>query len=413
MSHRRVVVTGMGVVSPLGNTVEETWSGILKGASGAAPIETFDVSAFSTRFAATVKDFDPTPYMPAKDARKMDTFLQYGLIAGIQAMQDSGLEVSEEGAPRMGTCIGSGMGGIMAIEDNAMLIAEKGPRRVSPFFVPGAIINMVAGNLSIKYGLRGPNLAVTTACTTGTHALGLGMRTIQYGDADVMVCGGAEMVSTPVGLGGFCAARALSTRNDDPQTASRPWDKGRDGFVLGEGAAVLVLEEYEHAISRGATIYAELSGFGMSGDAYHMTSPPEDGAGAALSMENALKDAGMNADDIQYINAHGTSTPLGDKAEIQAVHKIFAGATENLAVSSTKSMTGHLLGAAGAIEAVFSVMAIRDQVAPPTINLYDSDEACAGINLVPQEAQSMTIDSVLSNSFGFGGTNGSLIFKRV
>ncbi|GAA5442672.1 3-oxoacyl-[acyl-carrier-protein] synthase 2 [Microbulbifer sp. NBRC 101763] len=413
MSHRRVVVTGMGVVSPLGNTVGETWSGILKGAIGAAPIETFDVSAFSTRFAATVKDFDPTPYMPAKDARKMDTFLQYGLIAGIQAMQDSGLEVSGEGAQRMGTCIGSGMGGIMAIEDNAMLIAEKGPRRVSPFFVPGAIINMVAGNLSIKYGLRGPNLAVTTACTTGTHALGLGMRTIQYGDADVMVCGGAEMVTTPVGLGGFCAARALSTRNDDPQTASRPWDKGRDGFVLGEGAAVLVLEEYEHAKARGANIYAELSGFGMSGDAHHMTSPPEDGAGAALSMQNALKDAGMNADEIQYINAHGTSTPLGDKAEIEAVQKVFAGNTEKLAVSSTKSMTGHLLGAAGAIEAVFSVLALRDQIAPPTMNLYEPDEACADINLVPQEAQPTAIESVLSNSFGFGGTNGSLIFKRV
>ncbi|USD19739.1 beta-ketoacyl-ACP synthase II [Microbulbifer variabilis] len=412
MSHRRVVVTGMGAVSPLGNTVEETWSGILKGVSGAAPIESFDVSAFSTRFAAMVKDFDPTPYVAAKDARKMDTFLQYGLVAGNQAMEDSGLEINEENASRMGTCIGSGMGGILAIEDNALLIADKGPRRVSPFFVPGAIINMVAGNLSIKFGLRGPNLAVTTACTTGTHALGLGMRTIQYGDADVMVCGGAEMVTTPVGLGGFCAARALSTRNDDPKTASRPWDKSRDGFVLGEGAAVLVLEEYEHAKARGAKIYAELAGFGMSGDAHHMTSPPEDGAGAALSMQNALNDAGMNAADIQYINAHGTSTPLGDTAEIQAVREVFADSLEELAVSSTKSMTGHLLGAAGALEAVFSVLALRDQMAPPTINLYDPDEACENINLVPQEAQPRVINSVLSNSFGFGGTNGSLIFKR-
>ncbi|WKD48506.1 beta-ketoacyl-ACP synthase II [Microbulbifer spongiae] len=413
MSHRRVVVTGMGGVSPLGNTLGETWSGILAGTSGAAPIETFDVSAFSTRFAATVKAFDPTPYMPAKDARKMDTFLQYGLIAGIQAVEDSGLEVNECDAPRMGTCIGSGMGGILAIENNGMLIAEKGPRRVSPFFVPGAIINMVAGNLSIKYGLRGPNLAVTTACTTGTHALGLGMRAIQYGDADVMVCGGAEMVTTPVGLGGFCAARALSTRNDDPKSASRPWDKDRDGFVLGEGAAVLVLEEYERARARGATIYAEAAGFGMSSDAFHMTSPPEDGAGAALSMQNALKDAGLNADAIQYINAHGTSTPLGDRAEIQAVRCIFADTSSRLAVSSTKSMTGHLLGAAGAIEAAFSVLSLRDQVAPPTINLHDPDDVCRGMNLVPHEPQSMVIDAVLSNSFGFGGTNGSLIFKRV
>ncbi|MCO1333990.1 beta-ketoacyl-ACP synthase II [Microbulbifer sp. OS29] len=413
MSHRRVVVTGMGVVSPLGNTLEDTWSGVLQGASGVVPIDSFDVSAFSTRFAATVKSFDPSPYMPAKEARKMDTFLQYGLIAGIQAIQDSGLEISEELGPRMGTCIGSGMGGIMAIENNSLLIAEKGPRRVSPFFVPGAIINMVAGNLSIKFGLKGPNLSVTTACTTGTHAIGLGARTIQHGDADVMVCGGAEMVTTPVGLGGFCAARALSTRNDDPQAASRPWDKDRDGFVLGEGSAVLVLEEYECAKARGAKIYAEVAGFGMSGDAFHMTSPPEDGAGAARSMENALRDSGMNPSDIQYINAHGTSTTLGDKAEILAVHEVFAGATDTLAVSSTKSMTGHLLGAAGAIEAVFSVLSLRDQVAPPTTNLFSPDEACAGINLVPHEAQSIGVNAVLSNSFGFGGTNGSLIFKRV
>lgn len=402
----------MGMVSPLGNTVDETWAGVLAGTSGAAPIESFDVSAFSTRFAATVKGFDPTPYMPAKEARKMDVFLQYGMVAGIQAMQDSGLEVNDGDAPRMGACIGSGMGGIAAIEENTKLIAEKGPRRVSPFFVPGAIINMVAGNLSIKYGLKGPNLSTTTACTTGTHAIGLGLRTIQYGDADVMVCGGAEMVTTPVGLGGFCAARALSTRNDDPQAASRPWDRDRDGFVLGEGAGVLVLEEYERARARGAKIYAELTGFGMSGDAHHMTSPPEDGAGAALSMQNALNDACLAPGKVQYINAHGTSTPLGDKAEIAAVHSVFGADADRLAVSSTKSMTGHLLGAAGAIEAIFSVLALRDQVAPPTINLDNVDESCAGINLVPAEAQKMSIDAALSNSFGFGGTNGSLVFAR-
>ncbi|WP_051686875.1 beta-ketoacyl-ACP synthase II [Microbulbifer sp. HZ11] len=413
MSKRRVVITGMGVVSPLGNTLEDTWSALLAGTSGVVPIETFDVSAFTTRFAATVKNFDPEPHVAQKEARKMDVFLQYGMSASIQAMEDSGLEVTDEIAPRVGACIGSGMGGIAAIENNAMLIAEKGPRRVSPFFVPGAIINMVSGNLSIKYGMKGPNLSTTTACTTGTHAIGLGLRTIQYGDADVMVCGGAEMVTTPVGLGGFCAARALSTRNDDPQAASRPWDQDRDGFVLGEGAGVLVLEEYEHAKARGAKIYAELSGFGMSGDAHHMTSPPEDGAGAALSMANALKDAGMEASAIQYINAHGTSTPLGDKAEIAAVRSVFSDCLDTLAVSSTKSMTGHLLGAAGAIEAIFSVKSLQNQVAPPTINLDNVDEACVGVNLVPHKAQEMKIDAVLSNSFGFGGTNGSLIFQRV
>ncbi|MFD1216590.1 MULTISPECIES: beta-ketoacyl-ACP synthase II [Microbulbifer] len=413
MSRRRVVITGMGTVSPLGNTLESTWSALLAGKSGVVDIDKFDVSAFSTRFAATVKDFDPEPQLPAKEARKMDMFLQYGMSAGIQAFEDSGLEVNDTNAPRIGACIGSGMGGIAAIEQNAMLIAEKGPRRVSPFFVPGAIINMVSGNLSIKYGMKGPNLSTTTACTTGTHAIGLGLRTIQYGDADVMVCGGAEMVTTPVGLGGFCAARALSTRNDDPQAASRPWDADRDGFVLGEGAGVLVLEEYEHAKARGANIYAELTGFGMSGDAHHMTSPPEDGAGAAQSMHNALQDAQLEPAAVQYINAHGTSTPLGDKAEIAAVRSVFEGAADTLAVSSTKSMTGHLLGAAGAIEAIFSAMALRDQVAPPTINLDNVDETCSGLNLVPHTAQEMQIDAVLSNSFGFGGTNGSLVFKRV
>jgi len=403
----------MGAVSPLGNTLENTWSALLVGTSGAVDIDTFDVSAFSTRFAATVKNFDPEPQLAAKDARKMDMFLQYGMSAGVQAVEDSGFEVTDENASRIGACVGSGMGGIAAIENNAMLIAEKGPRRVSPFFVPGAIINMVSGNLSIKYGMKGPNLSTTTACTTGTHAVGLGMRTIQYGDADIMVCGGAEMVTTPVGLGGFCAARALSTRNDDPQAASRPWDADRDGFVLGEGAGVLVLEEYEHAKARGAKIYAELVGFGMSGDAHHMTSPPEDGAGAALSMHNALKDAQLDPSAVQYINAHGTSTPLGDKAEIAAVRSVFDGAIDQLAVSSTKSMTGHLLGAAGAIEAIFAALSLRDQVAPPTINLDNVDENCAGLNLVPHTAQEMKIDAVLSNSFGFGGTNGSLVFKRV
>lgn len=412
MTRRRVVVTGMGIVSPLGNNLQDTWSALLSGTSGAAPIESFDASAFTTRFAATVKNFDPSPYMPEKEARKMDVFLQYGLVAAIQAMEDSGLSIDDSNAERVGACIGSGMGGLSEIERNALLIAEKGPRRVSPFFVPGAIINMVSGNLSIKYGMKGPNLSTTTACTTGTHALGLGLRTIQYGDADIMVCGGAEMATTRVGLGGFCAARALSTRNDDPQRASRPWDKNRDGFVLGEGAGVLVLEEYEHAVARGAKIYAELAGFGMSGDAYHMTSPPEDGAGAALSMRNAIRDSGLALEEIQYINAHGTSTPLGDKAEIGAVHSVFGAAADRVAVSSTKSMTGHLLGAAGAVEAIFSVMALREQVAPPTINLDDPDEACNGINLVPHEAQSLHIDAVLSNSFGFGGTNGSLVFRK-
>ncbi|WP_285764894.1 beta-ketoacyl-ACP synthase II [Biformimicrobium ophioploci] len=411
MSRRRVVVTGLGLVSPLGNSVADSWQGILQGKSGAAPITAFDASGFSTTFAATVKDFDPSQFMPLKEARKMDPFIRYGLAAGIQAMEDSGLEVTDANAPRIGCSIGSGIGGVGSIEDTKITLVEKGARRISPFFVPGAIINMVAGNLSIKYGLRGPNIAATTACTTGTHSIGLGARLIQYGDADVMVCGGAEMATTPVGLGGFAAARALSTRNDDPQAASRPWDRDRDGFVLGEGAGVLVLEEYEHAKARGAKIYAELSGFGMSGDAHHMTSPPEDGAGAALSMRNALNDAKLEA--VDYINAHGTSTPLGDKAECLAVRSVFGSHVENLAVSSTKSMIGHLLGAAGAVEAIFSVLAIRDQVAPPTINLENPDEVCEGVNLVPHTAQERRIDSVLSNSFGFGGTNGSLVFQKI
>jgi len=402
----------MGMVSPLGNTVADTWSGILAGKSGVGMIDKFDASAFTTRFSAAVKGLDVGDYLPVKDARKMDPFIQYGMVAGIQAWQDCGLQVTEENATRIGTIIGSGIGGIGSVEDGAHTIRDRGPRRLSPFFVPGAIINMISGNLSIKYGWRGPNLAVVTACTTGTHSIGLGARSIQYGEADVMVVGGAEMATTPVGLGGFASARALSTRNDDPQAASRPWDKDRDGFVLGEGAGVMVLEEYEHAKARGAKIYAEMIGFGMSGDAFHMTSPPADGSGAALSMSNAIKDAGIATSQIHYINAHGTSTPAGDVAECLAVRNTMGADIGQVAVSSTKSMIGHLLGAAGAVEAIFGVLAIRDQVAPPTINLDNPDEGC-DINLVPHTAQERNIDAVLSNSFGFGGTNGSLIFRRV
>ncbi|MGS2716607.1 beta-ketoacyl-ACP synthase II [Eionea flava] len=409
---KRVVITGLGMVSPLGNTVADTWNAILEGKSGVETISTFDASAFTTQFSASVKNLSVGDYFPVKDARKMDAFIQYGMVAGIQAMQDAGIDVSDALAPRFGAVIGSGIGGIGSIEDGTMTVANRGPRRLSPFFVPGSIINMIAGNLSIKYGLKGPNLAVTTACTTGTHAIGLAVRSIQHGETDAMLAGGAEMATTPLGLGGFAAARALSTRNDDPTTASRPWDKNRDGFVLGDGAGILVLEEYEHAKARGAKIYAEITGFGMSGDAYHMTSPPADGAGAALSMQNALRDAGMSASDVQYVNAHGTSTPAGDTAECNAVKSVFGHAIDQVAVSSTKSMIGHLLGAAGAVEAIFSALAIRDQVAPPTINLNEPDEGC-DINLVPHTAQEMTINGVISNSFGFGGTNGSLVFRKV
>ena len=412
MSRKRVVVTGLGMVSPLGNTVASTWEGIVAGKSGAAPITRFDASAFSTRFSASVKDFSVEDYFAVKEARKMDPFIQFGMVAGIQAMRDCGLEVTEENSTRIGVSIGSGIGGIGAIEDNTLVIEHKGPRRISPFFVPGAIINMIAGNLSIQYGLRGPNIAVTTACTTGTHCIGLAARSIIHGEADVMLAGGAEMATTPLGVGGFAAARALSTRNDDPEAASRPWDRDRDGFVLGDGAGVLVLEEFEHARKRGAPIYAELIGFGMSGDAYHMTSPPPDGAGAALSMENAIRDAGIDAGAVDYINAHGTSTQAGDRAECQAVKTVLGSAAESVAVSSTKSMIGHLLGAAGAVEAIFSVLAIRDQVAPPTINLDNPDEGC-DLNLVPHTAQERKINVALSNSFGFGGTNASLIFSRL
>lgn len=412
MSRRRVVVTGLGMVSPLGNTVADTWAGILAGRSGVAPIAQFDASAFSTRFSASVKDFDAAQYMDAKDARKMDVFIQYGLAAAYQAMTDSGLEITDAIADRVGAAIGSGIGGIGAIEESHEIVTTKGPRRISPFFVPGSIINMIAGNLSIKYGMRGPNLAITTACTTGTHNIGIAARLIQYGEADVMVVGGSEMATTPVGLGGFAAARALSTRNDEPQRASRPWDRDRDGFVLGDGAGILVLEEYEFARKRGARIYCELVGFGMSADAHHMTSPPEDGSGAAASMRNAIRDSGLNPEQIHYINAHGTSTPAGDVAETKAVKSVMGDAAAGVAVSSTKSMIGHLLGAAGAVEAIFSVLAIRDQVAPPTINLDNPDEGC-DLNYVPHTAQQRRIDVSLSNSFGFGGTNGSVIFKRL
>ncbi|MBE0489057.1 MAG: beta-ketoacyl-ACP synthase II [Halomonas sp.] len=411
MARRRVVVTGMGLVTPVGNSVEDSWSNIKAGKSGITPIEHFDASGFNTRFGGSVKDFDISPYLNPKDARKMDLFIQYGMAAGAQAIAHSGIACTEENAGRIGVAIGSGIGGLQMIEHNHSVMLKSGPRRISPFFVPGSIINMISGNLAIQHGFRGPNIAITTACTTGTHNIGYSARTIAYGDADVMVCGGAEMATTPLGLGGFSAARALSTRNDDPQAASRPWDRDRDGFVLSDGAGVMVLEEYEHAKARGATIYAELSGFGMSDDAYHMTSPPKDGSGAALSMVNAVRDAGIDVAAIDYINAHGTSTPAGDLAESLAVERVMGEAARSVAVSSTKSMIGHLLGAAGAVEAVFCVLAIRDQVAPPTINLDNPQEGCR-LDYVPHTAREMKIDVALSNSFGFGGTNGTLVFTR-
>lgn len=413
MTRRRVVVTGLGMVGPTGNTVAESWSNIVKGVSGAKTIDRFDVAPFSTQFSCSVKDLDLSPYLSPKEAKKIDAFVQYGMAAGIQAMSDSGIEVDDALSPRMGAVIGSGIGGLSDIERVSLVIEEKGPKRVSPFFVPGSITNMISGNLSIRYGFRGPNLAVVTACTTGTHAIGLAARSIIHGECDVMLAGGAEMATTRVGVAGFSAVRALSTRNDAPEKASRPWDVDRDGFVLGDGAGIVVLEEYERAKARGATIYAELLGFGMSGDAHHITSPPEDGSGGALAMSNALNDAGLAPESIDYINAHGTSTPIGDMAEIRGVRSLFGDHQGKLAISSTKSMTGHLLGAAGAVEAIFSVLAIRDQVAPPTINLDNPDPEVAGLNLVPHEAQSIKIDTALSNSFGFGGTNGSLVFGRV
>lgn len=411
MSRRRVVVTGMGMLSPLGTDVPSSWEGVLAGRSGIGPLEHMDVSAFSTRFGGSVKGFDVEQYLPAKEARKLDLFIQYGLAASFQAVRHSGLEITDANRERIGVVMGSGIGGLTNIENNCKSLLEQGPRRISPFFVPGSIINMVSGFLSIHLGIQGPNYAVTTACTTGTHSIGMAARNIAYGEADVMVAGGSEMAACGLGLGGFGAARALSTRNDDPTRASRPWDKDRDGFVLSDGAGAVVLEELEHAKARGATIYAELVGFGMSGDAYHMTAPPETGAGAARCMANALRDAGLNPDQVQYINAHGTSTLAGDLAEASAVKSVFGEHAYRLAVSSTKSMTGHLLGAAGAVEAIFSILSIRDQVAPPTINLENTSEGC-DLDFVPGEARAMPIEVAVSNSFGFGGTNGSLIFRR-
>lgn len=411
MGKKRVVITGLGMVSPLGNTVAATWENILAGKSGIAEISRFDVSQYATRFGGEVKNFDVADFMAPKEAKRFDPFIHYGVAAAEEALADSDLEVTDANCHRIGAAIGSGIGGIGLIENSRVIIENSGPRKLSPFTVPGAIINMVAGVLSIKHNLQGPTFAVTTACTTGTHNIGMAARAIAYGDADVMLAGGAEMATTPVGVGGFAAARAMSTRNDDPQGASRPWDRDRDGFVLGDGAGMLVLEEYEHAKARGATIHAELVGFGMSSDAFHMTSPPEDGRGALAAMRNALSDASLSADCIDYINAHGTSTPAGDVAESRAIEALMGAAASQVAVSSTKSMVGHLLGAAGAVEAIFSILALRDQVAPPTINLENVDENCP-LNYVPNTAQSRQIDYALSNSFGFGGTNGSLLFTR-
>lgn len=409
---RRVVVTGMGMVSPLGNDVASSWSAALAGESGIVPITAFDASLYSTRFGGTVKNLDPSSWISAKELKKMDPFIHYGLVAALQAWQDAGLTVTEANAPRMGVSMGSGIGGIGTIEQQHDVLLNSGPRRLSPFFVPSSIINMISGHLSIMLGLQGPNMAVVTACATGTHAIGDAMRMIQYGDADVMLAGGAEYATTQLGLGGFSAARALSQRNDDPQTASRPWDKDRDGFVLSDGAACLVLEEYEHAKARGAQIYAELAGFGMSSDAHHMTMPLADGSGAARCMQNAMRDAGVNAEQVGYINAHGTSTPLGDVAETMAIKRAFGADAKQLMVSSTKSMTGHTLGAAGAIESVFCVLSLRDQQVAPTINLHAPDEGC-DLDYVPLEARDAKLDVVLNNSFGFGGTNATLVFRRL
>lgn len=412
MSRRRVVVTGMGALTPLGNTVQDTWEGLTAGRSGITRIDHFDVAAYSTRFGGIIRGFDVAEYMPVKEARRMDEFLHYGLAAGKQAMQDSGLGEQDYDPLRIGVAIGSGIGGITNIENTVELINSSGPRKVSPFFVPGSIINMVSGTLSIEYGLKGPNLAISTACTTGTHCIGLAARMIAYGDADAMVAGGSEKAVSKAGLGGFCAARALSTRNDDPQAASRPWDAGRDGFVLSDGAGILVLEEYESAKKRGATLYAEIAGFGMSGDAYHITSPPENGEGAAACMRNALRDARLNPEQIQYINAHGTSTLAGDLAETMAIKSVFGEYSRTLAVSSIKSMIGHSLGATGAVEAIFSILSLRENVAPPTINLETPGKGC-DLDYVPNTARDIPMTAVMSNSFGFGGTNGSLIFTLV
>ena len=408
---RRVVVTGVGMVGPVGLNVPDSWANILAGKTGIKPLEHFDVSEFSVRFGGSVWGFDVKNYMSPKDAKKMDHFIHYGIAAAKEAIADSGLETTEENAPNIGVAIGSGIGGLTGIEKGRQAYDRGGPRKISPFFVPSNIINIISGNLSIMYGYKGPNFAIVTACTTGTHNIGEAGRIIQRGEADVMIAGGAEMATSPTGLGGFAAARALSTRNDDPATASRPWDKDRDGFVLSDGAGVVVLEEYEHAKKRGAKIYGEMIGYGMSGDAYHMTQPSEGGEGASRCMNNALRDAGINPEDVDYVNAHGTSTPAGDVAETMAAKRTFGDHAYKLAMSSTKSMTGHLLGAAGGIEAVFSVLSLRDQVAPPTINIINQDPDC-DLDYVPGEARNMKIDTVLSNSFGFGGTNGTLVFRK-
>ncbi|RUM81221.1 MAG: beta-ketoacyl-[acyl-carrier-protein] synthase II [Candidatus Thioglobus sp.] len=412
MSKRRVVITGMGIVSPVGNSVEESWSNILTGKSGINLLTNLETEGQAVKFGGSVKNFEITDYLKPKDAKKMDTFIHYGMAAGIQAIEDSGIEVTEENAERIGVAIGAGIGGLGTIERTADLFREKGAKRISPFFVPSSIINMISGNLSIKYGLKGPNFAIVTACTTGTHNIGDASRLIEYGDADVMVAGGAEMSTTNCGLGGFAAARALSTRNDDPSTASRPWDKDRDGFVLGDGAGVVVLEEYEHAKARGAKIYAEVLGYGMSGDAYHMTLPSKGGEGAARCMKNAMRNAGVNADQIDYINAHGTSTPAGDQAETDAAKLALGDHAYNIVMSSTKSMTGHLLGAAGGIEAIFTALALRDQIAPPTINIINQDPDC-DLDYAANKAREMKMDYAISNSFGFGGTNGTILLSKI
>jgi 3-oxoacyl-[acyl-carrier-protein] synthase II len=412
LSKRRVVVTGLGIVCPLGSTVADVWAAVLRGESGIGPITRFDATAFPVRFGGAVRGFDLAAYLPPKESRRMDPFMHYGIAAGVQAVADAGVDFDRLDRDRCGVVMGAGIGGLSTIESEHDAYLAGGVRKISPFYIPGSIINMLAGHLSIRFGLRGPNLGVVTACTTSTHALGLAARCIQYGDADLIVSGGAEMGTTPTAIGGFAQAKALSVRNDSPTTASRPWDLDRDGFVLSDGGGAMVLEEYEHARRRGARIYAELAGFGMSGDAYHITAPPDDGAGARLAMNNALRDAGINPTDVQYLNAHATSTPLGDKAEIAAIKASFAEHAYKLAVSSTKSMTGHLLGAAGVVEALFCVLALRDQVAPPTTNYQTPDPEC-DLDFVPNTARSMRIDVAVSNSFGFGGTNGSLVVRRL
>lgn len=407
---RRVVVTGLGCISPIGNTVADAWGAATAGKSGIATITKFDATSFSTHFAGEVKDFNIEDYIPGKEARHMDVFIHFGVAAGIQAMQDSGLVVTEANADRIGVIVGSGIGGLPMIEQTHTEYVSRGPRRISPFFVPASIINMISGHLSIQYGLKGPNLAIVSACTTGLHSIGAAGRMIEYGDADVMIAGGAESTISPLGLGGFASARALSSRNDDPQTASRPWDTDRDGFVLGEGAGVMVLEEYEHAKARGAKIYAELVGFGMSGDAHHITAPNMDGP--RRSMINALQNAGINADQVQYLNAHGTSTPLGDKNETEAVKAAFGQHAKNLVINSTKSMTGHLLGGAGGLESIFTVLALYNQVSPPTINIFNQDPEC-DLDYCANTARDMPIQYAVKNNFGFGGTNGTLIFGKI